>query len=239
MQRHQPFEVVGEFGAVLRLPLRERVAGEIVGVGDMIDARKMRRKRAAVIHHAANRHAAESDAMIAALAADQPRPGRLTCGAMIGQRDLQRGVDGFRTRIGEEDAIEASRRNRGETLGEVECQRMAHLERRCEIELHQLPLDSGGDLPAAVAGIDAPETGRAVDHLSAIEGRVMHALRGGEQARGGLELPVGRERHPERFKLQGIRFLMKGHGRRSIAVCRIDIMLTNVQQDLFWNHPSH
>jgi hypothetical protein len=43
--------------------------------------------------------------LIAALAAEQARAGRLTGGALIGQRDLQRGVDRFRTRIGEEDAV--------------------------------------------------------------------------------------------------------------------------------------
>ena len=63
-------------------------------------------KRAAVVDHAADRHAAEADAVIAALAADQAGARRLPGGAMIGQRDLQRGIDRFRTRIGEEDAVE-------------------------------------------------------------------------------------------------------------------------------------
>ena len=91
-------------------------------------------------------------------------------------------------------------RDRGQALGEIERERMAHLERRRVIERHQLALDRGGDLAAAVAGIDAPQAGRAVDHLAAVDGGVMHALGGGEQARLGLELPVGRERHPERFE---------------------------------------
>ena len=212
MQRHQPLDIVGEFGAMLRQILGEGVAGEIVGMADMVDARQMRRKRAAVVDHAADRHAAEADAVIAALAADQAGARRLAGGALIGERDLQRGVDRFRTRIGEEDAVEALRRDLGQPLGEVERQRMAHLERRREVEGHQLPLDRCGDLPAAVAGIDAPQARRAVDHLAAVDGRVVHALGGGEQARRGLELPVGRERHPERIGLQGVRLLMKGHG---------------------------
>ena len=103
-------------------------------------------------------------------------------------------------------------RDLGEPLGEIERQRMAHVERGREVEVRQLPLDGGGDLAAAVAGIDAPEAGRAVDHLAAVDGGVVHALGGSEQPRRFLELPVGRERHPERIGLQGVRLLMKGHG---------------------------
>src|SRR5262245_45319985 len=90
---------------------------------------------------------------------------------------------------------------------------MAHIERGREVEIGQAALDGGGDLAAAMAGIDAPEAGRAVDHLAALGGHVVHALGGSEQPRRLLELPVGRERHPERVSLQGVRLLMKGHGR--------------------------
>jgi hypothetical protein len=69
-----------------------------MGVTDVIDARQMGRERTAVRHHAADRHAAEADAVIAALAADQARPRALSDGALIGERDLQRGVDRFRAR---------------------------------------------------------------------------------------------------------------------------------------------
>ena len=213
MQRHQPLEIVGEFGAMLGLTLGEGVAGEIMGVADVVDARQMGREGAAVVDHAADRHAAEADAVIAALAADQAGPRPLSDGALIGQRDLQRGIDRFRAGIGEEDAVEPVRRDLGQPLGEIEGQRMAHLERGRIVEVHQLALDRGGDLPAAVAGIDAPEPGRAVDHLAAVDGGVVHALGGGEQPRRRLELPVGRERHPERIGLQGVRDLMNGHGQ--------------------------
>ena len=161
----------------------EGVAGEIVGVADMVDARQMGRKRAAVVDHAADRHAAEADAVIAALAADQAGAGRLAGGAMIGERDLQRGIDRLGARVGEEDAVEALRRDLGEPLGEIERQGMAHLERWREVEVHQLALDRGRDLLAAVAGIDAPEARGAVDHLAAVDGGVMHALGRGEQPR--------------------------------------------------------
>jgi hypothetical protein len=212
MQRHHPLEIVGEFGAMLRLILRKSVAGQIMGVTDVVDARQMSRKGSAVRHHAADRHAAEADAVIAALAADQARPRPLADGALVGQRDLQRGVDRFRTRIGEEDAIETFGRDLGQPLGEIERERMAHVERGREVEVHQLPLDGRRDLAAAMAGIDAPKAGRSVDHLAAVDRCVVHALGGSEQAGRFLELPVGRERHPERIGLQGVRLLMKGHG---------------------------
>jgi hypothetical protein len=138
---------------------------------------------------------------------------------MIGERDLERGVDRLGAGVGEEDPVEALRRDLGEPLGEVERQRMAHLERGREVQRHQLPLDRGGDLLAAVAGIDAPETGGTVDHLAAVDGGVVHALGRGEQARRLLELPVGRERHPERVGLDGVRNLMKGHGRAPLLTC--------------------
>ncbi len=76
-------------------------------MADVIDAGQLGGERAAVVDHAADRHAAEADAVIAALAADQARARALADGALIGQRDLQRGIDRLRTGIGEEDAVEA------------------------------------------------------------------------------------------------------------------------------------
>ncbi len=212
VQSDQPLEIVGEFGAVLRLILGESVAGEIMGVADVVDARQMRGEGPAVGDHAADRHAAEADTVIAALAADQAGAGRLAVGAVVGERDLQRRVDRFGAGIGEEDTVQVLRCDLGETLGEIEGQRMAHLERGREIQRHQLALDRGGDLPAAVAGIDAPEARGAVDHLAAVDRGVVHALGRGEQPRRLLELTVGRERHPERVGLDRVRNLMKGHG---------------------------
>ena len=105
MQRDQTLDVVGEFRAVRGLAPGEGVAGKIVGMADMIDARQMRRERSAVVHHATDRHAAETDAVITALAADQTRARRLAGGTMISERDLERGVDRLGTGIGEEDAV--------------------------------------------------------------------------------------------------------------------------------------
>src|SRR5258707_15180403 len=98
-----------------------------MGMADMIDARKMRCERPAVVHHAADRHATEADAVVAALAADQPGAGRLTGRAMIGHRDLERGVDRLRTGIGEEDAVQSPLRNCRQLLGESEREGMTNL----------------------------------------------------------------------------------------------------------------
>ena len=64
-----------------------------MGVRHVIDAGEQAAEQLAVGDDAADRDAAEADAVIAALAADQPLPGALAPGAVVGQRDLQRGVD--------------------------------------------------------------------------------------------------------------------------------------------------
>ena len=166
-------------------------------VRHVVDAGQQRAEHLAVGDDAADRDAAEIDAVIAALAADQAEARAVALGAMIGERDLQRGVDRFRTGIGEEHVVEALRRDVDQPVGEFEDDRVAHLEGRRVVELGRLLLDRLGDLRAAVAGIDAPQPGRAVEHLAAVGRRVVHVLGGHEHARRLLELPVRRERHPE------------------------------------------
>jgi hypothetical protein len=81
---------------------------------------------------------------------------------------------------------------------------MAHLEGRREIHGRCLLLDRGGDLRMAVAGVDAPQAGGAVENAATVIRGVIHAGSGGEQARLGLVLAVCRERHPEMRSVQGI-----------------------------------
>ena len=66
-----PLERVGEMAAPFRLALGEGLMLAIVGRGQMVDAGKQRTEELAVVDHAADRNAAEADAVIAALAADQ------------------------------------------------------------------------------------------------------------------------------------------------------------------------
>src|SRR3546814_18363063 len=49
-------------------------------------------------------------------------------------------------------------------------------------------------------GIDAPQSCRAVHDLAAVGATLIHAARARELARRALELPIGRERHPERIE---------------------------------------
>ena len=215
VQRDEALEVVGELGAVLGQAPREGVALGVMRVAQVVDARQQR-EDAAVVDDAAHRDAAEADAVIAALAPDQLGARALADGALVGERDLQGGVDGFGAGAGEEHPVEAglraARRDGGEALGEVEGRRMAHLERGREVEGGELALDRRGDALAPMPGIHAPEAGGAVEDAAPVRGRVVHALGRGEQAGRRLELPVGRERHPVGVEPGGIGGVVVIHG---------------------------
>src|SRR3984957_229607 len=96
----------------------------------MIDAGQERAEHLAVVDHATDRGAAEADAVVAAFAADQAAAGALAGDLMISERDLERGIGRFRSRVAEEYVIEALGREIGDTAGEFECLRNAELERR-------------------------------------------------------------------------------------------------------------
>ena len=72
VQRDDALELVGEMGAPLGLALGEGLVLAVVGVGQVVDAGEQRAELLAVRHDAADRDAAEADAVVAALAADQP-----------------------------------------------------------------------------------------------------------------------------------------------------------------------
>ena len=84
----------------------------------------------AVVDHAADRDAAEADAVIGALATDQTLARALPAHILIGERDLERRVDGLGARIAEERMVEIARRELGQAGGELERQRMGELEGR-------------------------------------------------------------------------------------------------------------
>ena len=62
--------------------------------------------------------------------------------------------------------------------GELERAGMAHLKGRRVIHFVDLALDGGCDVRIAVADIDAPQSGGAVEDLAPIGTRVVHSLRG-------------------------------------------------------------
>ena len=135
VESDQPLEIVGELGAMLRLAAGEGVPGEVVGVADVVDAGEQRAELLAVGDDAADRDAAEIDAVIAALAADQAEARALADGALIGERDLQRRLDRLRAGIGEEDVVDARRHVGDEAGGQLEGLGVAHLEGRRVVEL--------------------------------------------------------------------------------------------------------
>ncbi len=79
--------------------------------------------------------------MIATLTPDQPSARALADRALIGERDLERRVHGFRARSGEEYPVETGGRDFGEAFCKAEGERMAQLKAWCVIEAFQL----GGD----------------------------------------------------------------------------------------------
>ena len=109
VQRDEALEFVGEVRAVLGLAARVGVAGEVVRVRQVVDARQHRAEQLAVVDHAADGDAAETDAVIAALPTDEARARAFAARAVIGQRDLERGVDRLRAGVREEDVVEALR----------------------------------------------------------------------------------------------------------------------------------
>src|SRR5690606_33042362 len=152
-------------------------------MADVVDAGDARAEGLPVRPDAAHRHAAEVDAVVAALAADQPEALALAAGTVVGKRDLEGRIGRLGAGIGEEDARVALGRNLRKPLGELKGDRVAHLERGREVELRRLLADRLDDPRPAVAGVDAPEAGLTIEDLAALRGPVVHPLGTREQAR--------------------------------------------------------
>ena len=130
------------------------------------------------------------------------RPGAFSAHTVIGERDFQRSVDRFGTGVAEEHPVQALRRNCGQLFGCLEGGGMMHLEAGRVIHGGRLLLDRLDDRGAAVAGIDRPQAGDAVEHLAAVMRLVVHVLGRHQQAWRGLELAVGGEGDPQRIEIQ-------------------------------------
>ncbi len=178
----------------------------------MVDAADHGAEALAVAGDAADRDAAEVDAVVAALAADETRALALAAGAVIGDRHLERGVDRLRARVGEEHLVETSGGELDQLLGQLERLRVRHVERRREVHLGGLLGDRANDLRPRVSGVDAPQPGDGVEHLSPFRRPVMHPLGLGEKARLALELAAGGKGHPVRVELG--RGRARGRSRR-------------------------
>ncbi len=212
VQRDQPLQLVGLFHAILRQAAAEGIARQVQRVWQVVDPRQQGAEGAAVVRHAADRDATEADAVISQFAADQARARALADGALVGQRDLQRSVHRLRARVGEEHPAEPGGGDVAELLGQLEGQRMTHLEGRREVHLCDLPADRFADFASAVAGVTAPEAGGAIEDLAAVAGGVVEPLGLLQQARAGLELAVGGKGHPEMIG-RGAGVEIVGHGK--------------------------
>ena len=95
MQGDDAFERIGEVAAPFRLALGEGLTLAVVGRRQVIDAGEQRAEELAVVDHAADRNAAEADAVIGALAPDQALARPVPAHVVIGERDLQRRVAGL------------------------------------------------------------------------------------------------------------------------------------------------
>ena len=105
-----------------------------------------------VLDHALHRHAAEIDAVIGALAADETNTLALALGAVILQRDLQRRIHRFRAGIGEEGIIQFARHDGLEAPRQFEGGGLAMLERRDIGAFAQHFGNRVGDFRAAMPG---------------------------------------------------------------------------------------
>src|ERR1700716_2634861 len=107
-------------------------------MADMIRAREQRSEHVAVRDNAPDRNAAEADTVITPLAADQANALASSRGAVIIQRDLERGIHRFRTGICEEHPTEALWRDGREAAGKLKSLWMADIENRRVVEFGDL-----------------------------------------------------------------------------------------------------
>ena len=96
MQRDKALELVGEVGAPFRLAFGEGLMLTAIRRRQMVDPGQERAEEFAVVDDAADGNAAEADAVIAALTADQARARALAAHIVVGERDLERGIDRLR-----------------------------------------------------------------------------------------------------------------------------------------------
>src|SRR5690606_32686932 len=189
---------------------------------------------AAVVGNAADRDAAEADAVVGQLPADEHAPSALSPGAKVGQGDLQCGVHRLRSGIGEEHPVESGRGYNREALGQLEGQRVAHLEGRGKIHLTDLAAYRLGDFPPPMTCIAAPQPGRAIEYLPSLHIRVVESFGALQHSRTGLELAVGGEGHPEAVEIGSL-----GQGVGGQRAIHDDTVLRSVFVMFDWQSMSN
>ena len=196
MKGYKLVQRVGHIGAPGWLAAGERVACEVMGVRQVVDAGQAGAEQPPVVGDPPHRNAAEADAVIAARPADQPGPHPIAAHAVIGERDLQRGIRRLRPGIDEKDVVDIAGHQFGQPGRIAERQGMAHLEARGIVKRPHLAGDRVADPWIVVPGVHTPEAGGTVEDVPAVMGPVDHTIGRDQQPGRALELPVRRERHP-------------------------------------------
>ena len=222
VERDQLEQIVGELRAGLGHAACERgrlVRERELGVADVIGFDRLA-EHLAVRDDATDGDAAEVNAVVALLAADEPGLRALTLRAPVRARHLERRVRGFRARANEEHVIESGRRELLDLVRERERARMTELERgrvveRCDLLLHGLD-----DLLVAVAEAAAPQAREPVEDLLALGVGVVRALATDDHARAVLELAIAGVRHPVRIEPRRVRSNLLGFRAHKLNVPR-------------------
>ena len=136
--RDDALEFVGEMRAPFRLTLGEGLMFAAIGRRQMVDTGQQRAEEFAVIDHTADRNAAEADAVITALAADQTGAGTFAADIVVGERNLQRSIDCLRPGVAEKHPVEIGRRQRRDPARQLERLRMREMECCRVIEFRRL-----------------------------------------------------------------------------------------------------
>src|SRR5262245_13459844 len=196
-------EIVGKMRAPFRLADTESLLLAIVSRYQMVYTGEQRAELLAIVDNTANGDATEAYAVIPALPTDQAHARGVAANVVIGERNLERGVDGLGTGVAEKYVIEIGRGERSNPARKFKGLRMAELERRRVVQRGRLALDGLDDRLAIVAGIRAPTTGGAVEQPASVAGDVMHVLGANDHLWPLLEGAVGGEGHPIGFEIVG------------------------------------
>src|SRR5215471_920666 len=203
MQSDKTIEIVGKMRTPFRLTDTEGLLLTIVSRYQMVDAGEQRTELLAIADDAANGNATEAYPMVTALATDQSHARGVAAYVVIGERNLERGVDCLGTGVAEKYVIKIRRGERGNPAREFERLGMAELERRRIVQRGRFALDGLDDRLAIVTGIRAPKTSGAVEKPTSIAGNVMHVLGADDYLWPLLEGAVGGEGHPIGFEIVG------------------------------------
>src|SRR5215217_6186911 len=177
-------------GAPFGLALAESLLVAIIGMRQMIGTGEQRAEPFAVGDHAAHRYAAETDTVIAALAADHALARGFTAGTVIGERHFERRVGSFGSGIAKKCIVEITGRQVRQARGKLENFRVTELKRRSEVEFGCLFLYGFDDRSTTMTGIGTPQTGGRIKHRAPGHIIIMHVLGTGDQTRPLLEGPV-------------------------------------------------